>query len=548
MSKVVRRVLVALVALAGVALVVVVAWGVDLRGHRGEVLRNTRLGGRDVGGLSRAELAPIVADVAADFRSAEIRVVAPGGGFTTDAAQLGVSVSAEATVEAALDEGRTGNPFGRLAGWVRSIVSPRDVAARVSVDPGAVHRTTRERDPGPRVEPVEPHIVLRDGTLEVGEGRDGRGIDAADVIDRLPEAAARGRPVVVDVERGPVEPRWSEADVERLIDRARALVDEPVPVKAGDAATTLRAAMVRSWIRSQPTDSALVLVLDRPAALDDLGRELASAGTPAVETTFSVAGGAVRLEPGRSGTKCCAEEAVRLIEERVLSDDPPATAAPVELPLTEREPALSEAEARELRIVEPVGSATTNHPAGQPRVQNIHRIADLVRGQVIPPGKSFSVNEFVGRRTRDKGFVPAPVIEEGRFSEDVGGGVSQFATTLFNAAFFAGLDFGEYQSHSIYISRYPYGREATLSYPHPDLVVENTTPYGVLIWPTYTSTSITVTLYSTRYVEGSQTGQTETRSGNCTRVVTERTRRYVDGRVERDTVAARYRPAEGVAC
>ena len=53
--------------------------------------------------------------------------------------------------------------------------------------------------------------------------------------------------------------------------------------------------------------------------------------------------------------------------------------------------------------------------------------------------------------------------------EAVGGGISQFATTLFNAAFFAGLDIPEYQSHSIYITRYPYGREATLSYPAPDL-------------------------------------------------------------------------------
>ena len=56
--------------------------------------------------------------------------------------------------------------------------------------------------------------------------------------------------------------------------------------------------------------------------------------------------------------------------------------------------------------------------------------------------------------------------------------MSQFATTLFNAAFFAGLDIREYQAHSEYFSRYPRGREATMGFPNPDLVIENTTPYG----------------------------------------------------------------------
>ena len=97
---------------------------------------------------------------------------------------------------------------------------------------------------------------------------------------------------------------------------------------------------------------------------------------------------------------------------------------------------------------------------------------------------------------------------EYKFSKDVGGGVSQFSTTLFNAAFFAGLDIPTYGMHGIYISRYPYGREATLDYPSLDLKVHNPTPYGVLIWPSYSSSSITVTLYSTRTVEGAQTGQT----------------------------------------
>jgi vancomycin resistance protein YoaR len=200
-------------------------------------------------------------------------------------------------------------------------------------------------------------------------------------------------------------------------------------------------------------------------------------------------------------------------------------------------------------VTQPVASFTTYHAAGESRVTNIHRIADLLRGTLIEPHGTFSVNRTIGPRTRAKGFVEAGVIEQGSFTTSVGGGISQFATTLFNAAFFGGLDFVEYQSHSIYISRYPYGREATLSYPAPDLELSNPTDHGVLIWPTYTGSSITVTLWSTPTVTVEQTGQSEEAAGNCTRVNTERTRTSLaSGQRRVDTVHATYRPGEGVDC
>jgi vancomycin resistance protein YoaR len=221
----------------------------------------------------------------------------------------------------------------------------------------------------------------------------------------------------------------------------------------------------------------------------------------------------------------------------------------VELPLGPRPPGRTTEDAAALGIVEPIATFTTSFAPGQSRVVNIHRIAELTRGVVIDPGSELSVNGFVGRRTAAKGFVPGGVIQDGVFDESVGGGISQYATALFNAAFFGGLEFGTYQSHSIYISRYPYGREATLSFPQPDLVIENPTPYGVLVWPTYTSSSLTMTLYSTRWATGEQTGQRESLVGVCTRVTTERTRTFVsDGHREVDSVHATYRPGEGIDC
>ena len=130
------------------------------------------------------------------------------------------------------------------------------------------------------------------------------------------------------------------------------------------------------------------------------------------------------------------------------------------------------------------------------------------------------------------------MIQDGEFATDIGGGVSQFATTTFNAAFFGGLDIPTYKMHSKYISRYPFGREATLAYPGVDLKIRNDTPYGIVIWPTYTGTSITVQLWSTRTAVGEQTAQNPT--SGCGPVSTERTRTFTDGHTEKDTFRANY--------
>lgn len=522
------------------------AWALDVRASSGEVLRGVTLAGHPAAGLTEDRLERLVAKVATEVPSREVEVRAQEGGFTTDAKALGLRVAEPATVRSALAVGRRGTVPGRIVDWLRSFRSERRAPLRVSIDSNDVYATVAAKDPGPRKPPTEPSVALTKGKLKAVPGKPGRGIDPAQVIARLPRAAIEGRTIVVEVDRGEVPPRFDLAVAERLAAELQTKVAAPMPLVAGGVEAKVPVATQRSWIGSRPEGSRLLPTLDGHEVLEDLGKLLREAGEPAIETTFSVEGGAVQIHPGKSGTRCCAEGAVGIVE-RALFDASPEPPPP--LPLTDREPKLTEAEAIEFGIAEPIASFTTKHPGRQPRVGNIHRISDLLRGKVIEPNSTFSVNDTVGKRTPDKGFVPAPVIEDGKFSESVGGGISQFATTLFNAAFEGGLEFAEYQSHSIYISRYPYGREATLSFPAPDLVLRNPSPHGVLIWPTYTDTSITVTLYSTKFAEVRQSGQSEGPRGACRRVTTERTRTWLnDGRVEVDKVFATYRPAEGVSC
>jgi vancomycin resistance protein YoaR len=543
-----RPFLVALGVPAGLVALVLVAWAVDLKAHDGQVVRRVTLAGRPIGRLSEAALAKVVAGVATDLPGESVRVSAPGGGFTTEAKALGLGVDPRATTRAALRVGREGSVVTRVVDWAKSFRFERRAPVRVVVDSSAVWATVAARDPGPRQPPIEPVVAYkgREGFVAVA-GKPGNGIDPADVVDALPKAATDGHTITVRVDRGDVPPRYPTADAERLAGELQVELSSPLAVTAGGVKATVPVATLRSWVTSEAGDHGLRPVVEGKRALADLAKLLATAGDPAEETTFNVNGGSVEFAVGKSGTKCCAEGAVAAVSGALLGGG--KSSSPVDLPLTERPPRITAELAAKLNIAEPVGAFTTKHAAGEPRVHNIHRIADLVRGSVILPGETFSVNTTVGKRTVEKGFVLAPVIENGLHAEDVGGGISQFATTLFNASFFAGLDFGEYQSHSLRIGRYPYGREATMGYPHPDLEIENKTPNGVLVWPTYTDTTITVTLYSTRTMDSQQTGQSEAPRGACTRVTTERTRTWLaDGHQEVDKVFATYRPSEGVAC
>ena len=514
-------------------------------GAKNKVARRVTLAGRDIGGMSRGELRSEVIRIDKELRLSRVHVTAPKGGFSSTGAALGVTIDVNRTVTEALAVGRNGNAIGRLGGWVRSLVSTRSAPVQVVVDRDKVHATVRTLDPKPGVEAKEPSIARKGGVFIVVPGQTGTGLDPVDVARELPDAVRRGLPVKLEVDRGRVSPRFKAADAEAVARQANKLSALALRISAAGETATVPPGALAGWLEARAVGGSLRLAVNGERASGDLPALIPAATKPATETKWSVVGDRPVYTAGSAGTSCCEPAKV----EQLLTDAirrPPAQ--PIELPLKVTEPRFTGEQAEALAIKEPVGRASTSHPAGQPRVKNIHRIADLVRGQVIPPNSRLSINNLVGRRTAAKGFVNAPVIEDGKFAEDIGGGVSQFATTLFNAAFSAGLNIPTYQSHSIYIKRYPYGREATLNFPQPDLVIENKTPYGVLVWPTYSATTIAVTLYSTKYAPGVQVAQSQSKSGVCTVVKTTRERTFTDGRKATDNFTARYRPQEGVNC
>ncbi|WP_336250640.1 VanW family protein [Stomatohabitans albus] len=206
--------------------------------------------------------------------------------------------------------------------------------------------------------------------------------------------------------------------------------------------------------------------------------------------------------------------------------------------------AVSESSVQDLRalgITQPVSTFTTFFTEGQQRNTNIKRIAELVNGTIIAPSESYELNHAVGPRTAAKGFVEGGAILEGELISSVGGGVSQFATTFFNAMWFAGVKINTFKPHTYHFDRYPWGREATIDYPGVNLELTNNTPYSILVEATTTANSVTVTFWSTPYFKVDQSiGQPYPVRGG-TNVKISRTVTAPDGQTDQTDVTVHYR-------
>ena len=498
--------------IGAVVLVVLLAGGgllLGARAARGGVLPNLELAGRSVSGLSEEELRELVREYAEE-RAAETvtvrRATLPEepdeqADLVSRASELGYELDVDATVEAVLQRGRQGNPVAALTDHVRATFSEISVPAVEDVDQQRLEMWSMNAAEA-LTKPSRRGDVTIEGTEVVAvQGRPGVELTPEQLVDPGERAAAQPGEETLDVE-GETLPVDVQVDgVDQTAQRARTALSGAVTLTRNDEQATLEPEQIASVLeitRTEAEDGSVDLGLrtDPEAVTAALGDVSRFEGEP-VSADVSLTSGGVQISESQQGFSYDANATAERLLEVATGDG--ERQMQVQGAVTEPERSTEDAQA--LGIVEPVASFTTSHDCCENRVTNIHRIAEIVDGVVLEPGETFSVNGYVGRRTVEKGFVADGAISGGEYVEAVGGGVSQFATTLYNAAFFSGIEIPDFKPHSQYISRYPEGREATINYPNVDLVLENNSPYGILIDTSYTSTSITVTMWSTKWAE-----------------------------------------------
>lgn len=556
---------------AAVLVLVVAAFAAMLVGFRvarAGVLPGIQVSDLEVGGLDEAELTSALESYERRRGNQAVTVSRPATPddprgeaiIQATAADLGYELDVEATAAAVLERGRQANPLAALADHFRAFGGTIRISPVEGVDQDIlgewVTRTTSDLE----LPAQEGSVEFQGAIVQRVEPVPGLRVNADQLEAVARQAATAQGDATLTIQAEPVEPQVTSEEVDRLYADAQRVVSAPVTLTRGDANLALTPEDLGAVFRIEANDDGPATFGVDPEALSQRV-DPSPVETQPVDASFRLEGGTVQVVPSEPGFAFDAEKAAAQVLE-LAGREEDRTAA---LDGNEVQPERTTEDAEALGITQQVSTFTTEHPCCANRVHNIHRIADLIRGVVIEPGETFSVNEFVGPRTTEKGFLADGAIQHGEFVEEVGGGVSQFATTMYNAAFFGGYDIPEHKPHSQYISRYPEGREATLNYPNVDLKVRNNSPHGIYIDTSYTDTSITVSFYGTPWVEvetsaGERTNITgpetivrtttelppgeervvQRGEGQGFNVTVTRALRYPDGRVETEQYHTRY--------
>ena len=392
-------------------------------------------------------------------------------------------LGARPLVDRALKRARERSPgrVGRAMRWITRRGTVR-VPLPAHYRSGALDQWVTEVSTKVDREPQDARLVVRSASLVVAPSRDGLEVRQGKLRAILSsDLAALPSEITVPVQR--VHPAVTTAQLERAADAAKRIVDRPASVTVAGVERRLGPTVVARAIRTDGT-RAFVDAGALRRALSQLFRPLERKATPA---RFDTDGTIAHIVPSKDGLEVDAGE----VAAGLTSDVRPVVAR-----LVRHRPEFSTATARKLGIRERIGGYTTPFKPGQPRVTNIMKAAAILDGTIVAPNETISLNDILGERTADRGFVQAPMIVGTLEVLATGGGVSQVATTLYNAAFEGGLEIVRHTPHALFISRYPAGRDATISWKEPDLVIRNDWPSAVLIRAATSPNAITMNLYS----------------------------------------------------
>lgn len=465
-----------------------------------QAAQGTTVAGVDVGGLGRDEVEQRLSDELGPRADRTLRAQVGDHSHDVRPDEAGLSFDLAATVEA-VHPGRTYHPVELITGLFGG---GEPVEPVVEVDQAALDKTLHAIGGKVEQRPREGGISFENATPKATMPTAGEGLDHDAATGALRDALLAPSDQV-ELPTTVVQPEITEAEIDRAMSEfAEPAMSGPLTLKIGDGEVSARPGQIASALKLVDDGGKLVPELDGNKLIDRMSGELDGVLTEPEDATIEIGDDGPVVVPGERGTKVSPDE----LSTAVLAALPETGEARVaDVPVTKADPKLTTKDAEKLGVKEVVGEFTTYFPHAEYRNTNIGRAAELINGTLIKPGGTYSMNDTVGERTEANGFTTGLVIKGGRLREELGGGVSQVATTTYNAAFFAGMEDTEHQPHGFYISRYPVGREATVYWGSLDLRWTNTTPYGVYVQAfrnestPYNEGSVTVRLWSTKYYD-----------------------------------------------
>lgn len=467
--------------IVGLLLIAGIAYTWDVIANQGKVPRATSVGGVDISSMERTAAVEKLERELGDVETKPVNVTSGEKSSQLVPAESGLTLNYQKAVDGIPDASY--NPVTRLFSFVKAT---QEIPVAVDIDDtaldGALERVKNELSFAPK----DGMLELNNGQLKVTKPVLGQTVEPDDLKNSITENWLD--PAGVEVEPVEVEPAINDDAIEamRTGEAAKAL-DNPLTINGeNNVAGTLRKDEIAQFVSIEAKDGKLELKVDTPKAQQLFEERMDGASVPGENAKIAFNGGRMVVTPSVDGSVIDWEKTLKDFDKRVKGDERTWDAD------YKPDPAEYTTEMAEKATFNDTVSEFSTGGFSGASGENIRRVAAQVDGAVVNPGETFSLNGYTGPRGTAQGYVESGIIINGHSGTAVGGGISQFATTLYNAAYFAGFEDVAHTPHSYYISRYPAGREATVYEGSIDLQFKNTTNTPVRIETSFGGGKITV--------------------------------------------------------
>jgi len=413
-----------------------------------------------------------------------------GTSISVDPAAAGMHLDIPGTIE-----GLSGFTLDPSKIWAR-LTGKVDRPVRTVVDLDKLTAVVTEKAAAVATQPKEGSVSLTDGKITSTPASPGLKLDVADAVHKVEQAWPRVASVTADTTV--TQPQVGQAAIDAAVrDFATPALSAPVTIVVGDKTATISPEQYAGAVTMVADAGKLVPKFDKDALRQAVVKATSAMVTPAKDATIVLQGSTPTVVPAVPGVAVDAAPAPDLLIAAMTAPDRKFT-----LNTTTAQPSLTTDGAAALGVKEIVSSFDSAFPTDPNRTTNLTVASNTINGTLIKPGETFSMNGVLGERTTAKGYLEGNFIADGgRLQKTVGGGVSQVSTVIYNLSWFAGVQLVEHKAHSFYISRYPAGREATVSWPDLDNKWKNTSPYGILMQMWVSGGQVHGRMWSTKWVD-----------------------------------------------
>lgn len=463
-----------------------------------KIHRGVSISGHSVSRLTRDEAFSTMSRLVQEAQKKPVTLTSGAKSWDVLPDDVGTRIQVTAAVAEAMDVTRDGNFFSNTFRRLKLHFCGVDIPLNGTVDDAKMEELLISVSEELDIPPVNAGLVFTDLEVKVVEGQKGLVVDRATLREQLAATLFTLHNTELPIPMVTAEPAIKAKDSREAVIQAKRMVAQPVTLTYGESSWKVTPEQIIAYMdfsTEKRNNSEVLVSFLSPAKMEPFFDKVAGGvDKKPVNASFKGDGEKAWVVPAVPGRALDREETARALTAAALKTDGRVAEAATKT----TEPGLTTKEAEAMGITAKLGSFSTKWEGTKDRQTNVRKATEYANNVLLAPGEVFDFDKQVGPRTEKRGFKPAPGIVRGELEDQLGGGICQVATTLFNAAFFAGLEIVERKNHSLYIDHYPKGRDATVSAGGPNLRFRNDTKHHILVRGSSDGINTTFVIYGTR--------------------------------------------------